>query len=751
MSFDLRNKQMKRIGLVTVGTLCVFAAFGDLAESVNPFVGTDTVGHTYPAACVPFGMVQAGPDTGTMDWKYCSGYQWGDTNVLGFSQTHLNGTGCPGLGDVQILPFSGTVRTMPMKSAFRKANEKAKPGCYATYLDTDAVQVEIAAEKRGALYRFRFDKGQAKVLFNLPFAIAEAWTHPETSDAWMVRRGKRELIGSLTHKNWIPSRRVAFAVAFDRDLTDFVRLEEPVKGVPRYVAEFSDLKSGETVQMKIALSMTSVGAAERNLAAMRPGFAFEAVRAAARAEWNEILARMTCEGSEAERMNFYTAVYHLCQQPNDYSDAGEEIRLTNLSIWDTFRAAQPLYTIMAPEIADGTVNACLRHGRENGELPVMSYGGKALYCMVGNHSVPMIVDWFLKCGASRTSPPTTATVGADRRAARTDGAVRDSVGADPRAARRDWESAYQQIKETLTQPHAGKIKEEWDLYDRYGYYPYDLVYGESVSRTLECGYDDWCAAQMAKALGHEEDYRFFMKRSEGWKRVYDAATGFMRGRDSNGRWRTPFDPYAMGHGADTSNDFTEGNAFQYMWHVLQDAEGLVSAMGGRDSFAKKLDAIFVAPDKVSGEGLTVDVTGLIGQYVHGNEPSHHVIYFYPQVGHPEKAAERIREVFDKFYFPAPDGLCGNEDCGQMSAWYLFSAMGFYPFNPCGGEYIIGAPQLPRVTLRHTNTFTVIANGLSKDCKYVKSVTLNGKPITNWKIRHEDIMKGGELVFEMEAR
>ena len=329
-----------------------------------------------------------------------------------------------------------------------------------------------------------------------------------------------------------------------------------------------------------------------------------------------------------------------------------------------------------------------------------------------------------------------------------------TVGADLRAARIDWESAYQQIKETLTKKHEGRIKENWDLYDKYGYYPFDKIRGESVSRTMECAYDDWCAGVMAEKLGHKEDAAFFFKRSAYWKNVFDPSLGMVRGKDTKGNWREPYDPYALGHGANRANDFTEGNAFQYSWHVMQDVPGLVAAMGGKAKFVAKLDSLFKAPSKTGGMGEVLDVTGLIGQYVHGNEPSHHVIYFYPQVGHPEKAAERIREVFDKFYLPKPDGLCGNDDCGQMSAWYLFSAMGFYPFNPCGGEYVIGAPQVPKAQVKvkgegeQWNLCTVVARGLSKENKYVKSVTLNGKPITDWMIRHADIVKGGELVFEM---
>jgi len=279
-----------------------------------------------------------------------------------------------------------------------------------------------------------------------------------------------------------------------------------------------------------------------------------------------------------------------------------------------------------------------------------------------------------------------------------------------------------------------------------------VIRGESVSRTMECAYDDWCAAKMAERLGRSEDAAFFLKRSGNWKNVFDPSTGFVRGKDSKGRWREPFDPFAVGHGADLDNDFTEGNAFQYMWHVMQDPEGLVAALGGRDAFVKRLDGLFEQSEKVEGDGFVLDVTGLIGQYVHGNEPSHHVVYFYTLVDEHDQAARRIRDVFDRFYLPKPDGLCGNDDCGQMSAWYVFSALGFYPFNPCGGTYVLGAPQIPKATiaLPDGKALTVVAKDLSKENKFVKSVTFNGKPLDK-TIEHADLMNGGELVFEMSAK
>ena len=722
-----------------------WASCADLCDYVNPFIGTDGPGHAHPAAARPFGMVQSGPDTGTGKWDYCSGYQYRDRTVLGYSQTHLNGTGCPDLGDIQVLPFSGEHGVMPMKRAIDKGSEKASPGWYEVRQPDDGVKVEIAAAKRAAIYRFTWEKGrEAKVLVNLPFGIEAPWTKFRIKGSDVKLAEDRVVRGEIRKDGWIKDRKVAFELEFDRTWTRMDGLpHEKGLDAPRYVMSF-DLGASQVVMMKVALSFTSEVNAKANLAADIPDWDVEGVRDAARTEWNALFSRSVCEGTEEQKRNWYTALYHLYLQPNDYADVGRRPYYTTLSLWDTFRASHPWYTIVTPEIVAPVIDSVMELWRQNGRLPVMSYGGKNVDCMIGNHSVPVIVDAFLKEGLgdrSRSTKESASTLGLD-------------LQSRPKSY---WESVYAAIKNTLTEAHPGKPKEDWDLYDKHGYFPCDTIRGESVSRTFECCYDDWCAAQMADRLGKVDDCAFFRKRAQNWKNVFDPSVGFGRGKTAAGGWREPFDPYVLGHGADTDNDFTEGNAFQYSWHVMQDVPGLVTAMGGKERFVARLDSLFVAPDKVKGAGMVVDVTGLIGQYVHGNEPSHHVIYFYPQVGHPEKAAERIREVFDKFYLPKSDGLCGNDDCGQMSAWYLFSAMGFYPFNPCGGEYVIGAPQLSKVTLRCTPTpntytsFSAIAKNLSKENKYVKSVTLNGKPITDWKIRHEDIVKGGELVFEMGGR
>jgi len=672
----------------------------DPCAYVDPFVGTAGTGHTFPAACVPFGLVQAGPDTGNGDWDHCSGYRYGDRSVFGFSQTHLNGTGCPDLGDVRILPFASA--DVPESVPYDKASERAMPGYYAVTL-AGGVGVEVSATKRCAVYRVSWPQGARRRLLVDPrwCIVGRLPASAKILSCEVEADGKSGLSGKVVVNNWV-KRSYAFKVEFGA----------PFVSRRGDVLEFA-AKGGPLV-VKVALSaLGGVSEAEGNMKAEVPDWDFDRVAAAAGEAWTRILSGVRVEGDGEQKANFYTSLYHLFIQPNDIADAGEAPYYSTLSTWDTFRAAHPLYTILLPEVVPDFVKSMQRQGEYTGYLPIWTLWGRDNQCMIGTHSVPVLVDAFLKGFPG------------------------------------DWESVYAQIKETLTKPHDGRRKERWDLLDKYGYYPFDVIKGESVSRTMECAYDDWCAAKMAERLGHAEDAAFFFRRAANWKNVFDPSLGLVRGKDSKGRWREPFDPYALGHGADVANDFTEGNAFQYTWHVMQDPEGLVAAMGGREAFVKKLDALFEQPEKVEGAGIVVDVTGLIGQYVHGNEPSHHVIYFYTLVGERDRAARRIREVFDKFYLPKADGLCGNDDCGQMSAWYVFSALGFYPFNPCGGTYVLGAPQLPKATiaLPGGKALAVVARNLSKENMYVKSVTFNGKPLDK-TVEHADLMAGGELVFEM---
>ena len=685
----------------------------DYAQYVDVFTGTSATGHTTPAAAYPFGMVQAGPDSGNFNWAYCSGYQYHDQTVIGYSQTHLSGTGCTDMGDVQILPFTGGLSVRPAYRAVDKRQERGEPGYYTTVQSADGIKVEVTASKHVGLYRFTSLEGRSiKVLFNPAVGCLAGFGYPSDRDVTCDVSVPGRIRGGYVRNAWVRDRPMFYAVEFDRPWKKLEKLpRNRGENQDAYVAEFGP---GQ-LNVRVALSQTSVGAAVTNMEAETGKKDFDRVRADARAAWNDLFARSTVEGDRVAKVNWYTALYHLYLQPNDWSDEGERANYTTLSLWDTFRAAQPWYTIVVPEIVEPVIESVLRLWRENGRLPVMSYGAKNIDCMIGNHSVPVIADAYLKGFRGF-----------------------------------DAKEALAAITNTLTVTHPGKPVEDWDVYLKYGYFPFDRIRSQSVSRTLECAYDDWCAAKFAEALGERAIADEFERRARGWRNVFDTASGFARGKDSQGNWRSPFNPFALGGGAERLNDFTEGNSFQYTWHVQHDPFGFVEAMGGKERMATRLDGLFRQPENADGMGERVDVSGLIGQYAHGNEPSHHVIYFFQYVDRPDLVAKYVRKVFDTQYHPGPDGLCGNDDCGQMSAWYVFSALGFYPFNPCGGEFVIGAPQVPKATLTLPGgkTLTMVAKGLSKENFKVASVSFNGRPLEGFIIRYQELMAGGELVFEM---
>ena len=703
------------------------AAEEDFTKYVNLFIGTEYNGHTFPGACRPFGLVQASPDTGRGNWNYTAGYRYNDRQIIGFSQDHLSGTGCTDLGDLRIMPFrADDMGGENLKSAFRKETEKASPGYYSVYLDDSRVNVEITATERCAFYRLRFDgEGPANLLVDTQWSPGDSWNNDKrvqkTDEAWNER--ERSMRGHVHIRSW-NNRDWFFALESDRAWQGVrtLGMRSPEKG-KRYAIGFRDVRPGDTVLVKIALSTVSTDGAAANLAAEIPGWDFDAVRAGAKAAWNALLSRAAVEANDDRKTAFYTSLYHLYVQPNDITDVTGEYRgadyrvrlaeegryFSTLSTWDTFRAAHPFYTILTPEYVDTFVSTMIAHRKVAGCVPIWTLWGSDNQCMIGTHSIPVIVDAYLKGFRGF-----------------------------------DAEEAFEAVKASATTVPKGRIKADWDVLDKFGYYPTDIVKGESVSRLLEVSYDDGCIAAFAAALGKEDDAAFFAKRAQNYRNVYDAETGFMRGRDSKGAWRDGFSPFKLG------GDYTEGNSWQYSWHVMHDPEGLVALMGGKEKFGARLASLFEQSEDEKLTGRVQDVSGLVGQYAHGNEPSHHVIYFFQYAGMPRKTAELVRTVFDKFYLNKPDGLCGNDDCGQMSAWYVFSAMGFYPFNPCGGEYVLGAPQVESVTLSLAGgkKFTMRARNLSAKNKYVKSVTLNGRSLDGFVIRHADIMAGGELVFEM---
>ena len=726
---------MKRIiGLATVMMLAAACTSPfsqkqkDYTQYVNPFIGGADNGHTFPGACAPFGMVQASPDTGNCIWRYCSGYMFLDEKIWGFSQTHLNGTGCPDLGDVHLQPFSGPVKRENYHSAYRKDTQRATPGYYAVTLDDFGVDVEITASPRVAFHRYTYRKGaQPRLLVDLQYGIVsgdKALSHHVMEHEDTIE-DKYTITGHNYNNVWV-KRHCYYVVKFDKPFTASEKLPaQEGEKAPRYVLAF-DLKPGETLQVKVALSTVSVEGAKRNLAAEVPHWDFQTTRGQTRATWNALLGRAEVTGTQAQKENYYTSLYHLFIQPNNIADADGAYRgadnkvaqaaggahYSTFSLWDTFRAAHPLYTILAPERVDGFVNSMLAQHRQQGYLPIWALWGQETHCMIGNHAIPVITDAYLKGFRGF-----------------------------------DAEAAYNSIKSSLTVKHE---KADWDVYDKYGYLPFDVIKREAVSRTLEYAYDDYCAAKLARALGKAADAAFFTERAGRYRNLFDPETKFMRGKDAAGKWRANFNPFALGHNESFGGDFTEGNSWQYTWHVLHDPQGLIDLMGGKAPFFAKLDQLFKLPSKAEGQGEVLDVTGLIGQYAHGNEPSHHVAYLFCHAGEAWRTQELVREIFDTQYKNYPGGLCGNDDCGQMSAWFLFSAMGFYPVSPCDDGYVLGAPQMEKIVLNLNGgkTFTMRANGLSEANKYVQSATLNGKPVTGIKISHSDITNGGTLVFEM---
>ena len=735
-------------------------ALGDICNAVDPFIGSAGLGHVTPAACAPFGMVQAGPDTSAkpdrmvFDWAHTSGYQHGDGWLWRFSQTHVSGTGCPSFGDVAILPyvdgFPGVTRPVRML----KDTEKARPGWYSISVDAvgACISCEVAALERSALYRFSFPEGRvARLLLDLDWGIGERWKGDSRETLWSGCWGRKTIsctntfptvtsaVGGRRMWNWTEYE-VFYTMTFSSPARS-VRKVLDADGRQGEIYELDFGVVGGGLEVRIALSSTSSEAAAENLKAETGGLSFSDAKKASKMLWRKALGRVRLgEGTAPESATiFATALYRTMLHPNLISDVGLPERYSTFSLWDTFRAAHPLYMVVAPERVDGFVNSMLDQYDRQGYLPIWALGGGDTHCMVGHHAVPVIADAWLK----------------------------GFRGFD---CARAWKAVENSLRVCHTAENVatwGLLKEDWDVLDSFGYYPFDRltgswgdrsVVGESVSRLLECAYDDDCAARFASAIGKAKEAEFFARRSSGWTNVFDRSVMLMRGKDSRGCWREPFDPFENGWSAFSPNDFTEGNSWQYTWHVMQDPYGLMCAFGGKGQFVQRLDMLF-RQSEVSYGHETPDVTGLIGQYAHGNEPSHHVAYFYQFAGRPDRTAEVVREICDRFYLPKPDGLCGNEDCGQMSAWYVFSAMGFYPFNPCGGEYVIGAPQLPRAELKIENgeckigerkTFSVVAKNLSRENKYVKSVSLNGKPLSGFILRHADIMAGGELVFEMTA-
>ena len=649
------NNKLIVLLLVALATSCT-----DNYKYADPFIGTDYTGHTFPAASCPLGMVQPGPQTGNYLWKYCSGYNYSDSLILGFAQNRLNGTGVPSLCNILMMPFSDT-HGEGYSSV--KKDESAAPGFYGVSLPDNGTRVGITCSPRVACYDFDFGGSARNLFINFQnIQMRDRTSTPSMKGAIRSWEGcsadANTLRGHIAASSWV-----------DYDLWYEIVFDQPVKQVdtvcidPTYVgpAVVLDFGAGkERLKAKVSISYTSSEGAHTNLAEVR-GWNFNKVRKSAEKGWRKVFGLIDIDASDSIKTAFYTSLYHLYLQPNIISDLGAPVRYSTFSQWDTFRAADPLRTLLTPDLEADIVNSMIDEAGQRGHLPVWDLCGKDNYCMIANHSVPTVVDACLK-GLKGV----------------------------------DAEKAWEAVKASLTTPHQ---KSDWAIYDKYGYYPFDLVKVESASRTLESCYDDWCAARLAEFLGKDEDREFFDARARNYRNLFDPQTGFFRGKDSSGNWREPFEPYRYSHASHQGGDFTEGNAWHYLWHVLQDPEDLMALLGGKEAFAAKLDTLFgvSVPPEMTGEAS--DVTGLIGQYAHGNEPCHHVIYLYTLAGQQEKAAELIRKVFAECYLNTPGGLCGNDDCGQMSAWYIWSALGFYPLNPVSGEYVAGEKQVKNYKFR----------------------------------------------------
>ncbi|EPT33145.1 putative alpha-1,2-mannosidase [Bacteroidetes bacterium oral taxon 272 str. F0290] len=710
----------------------------NLTKYVNPFIGTDFTGHTYPGATTPFGMVQVGPDNGTDGWKFCSGYHTDSKSIMGFSHTHLSGTGVSEMGDILFMPVIGDVelkvgdKSESYKSSFSNDSEIASPGYYKVFLQDYDITAEMTATLRAAMHRYTYpEHTKAGVVIDLEHGIGD-----KTTESYLRVIDSQTIVGMRRSSGFIRDHRYYFCARFSKPFSKVVSLEDEILSNEKYILgkntkfllQFSTTDK-EAVIIKVGLSTAHEKGAIKNLDKEIPGWIFEEVKLEAENTWNSYLGRIEIESfNESQKISFYTSLYHTLLMPNLVSDldgsySGWDHKLhksedgnmyTNFSLWDTYRALHPFLSIMYPENNSHFVKSMLERHKQVGLLPTNEYGMCETWCMIGNHAVPVIVDAFLKGNKSF-----------------------------------DAELAYNAVKHAQTHDHN---KSDWTNYNRYGYFPFDKSSVESVSRTLESVYDDYCVAMMAKALNKNEDYNSFMKRASNYKNIYHPGSMLVRGRNSKGEWRTPFDPFALTSEAG-GGDFTEGNAWQWTWHVQHDVDGLIDLFGTKDKFVQKLDTFFATNvTDLPGQDLVPDVTGLIGGYSQGNEPSHHVAYLYTLADRPDRTAEIVREVFDRFYLAKRDGLCGNDDCGQMSAWYLFSAMGFYPIDPVSGEYVLGAPQAHRISLKLPNgTFTMRANKLSVKNKYVETVRLNGKKTNLKTLKYNDIKNGGLLEFDMTNR
>ncbi|SHF97834.1 alpha-1,2-mannosidase, putative [Mariniphaga anaerophila] len=736
----------------------------NLTQYVDPLIGTREMGHVFPGACVPFGMVQLSPDTDTIPfavdgkytgtvYRYCAGYQYNDPTIVGFSHTHFSGTGHSDLGDFLIMPTVGKLRLNPgtadhpesgYRSRFSHQTEKAAPGYYRVKLDDYKIDAEVTTAEHVGFHQYTFpESDDAHIILDLTHGIYNYEGKVLWSQVWV--QNDTLVTGYRITSGWARTNYLYFAMVFSKPIENFgCRNEEdlvykgfwrkfdqennfPEMGGRKLKTHF-DFKTseGEKVKVKFAISAVSTEGALKNLKAEVPHFDFEKVKTDANAKWQKELEKIAIDATPEKKVTFYTSLYHTFINPVEYMDVDGQYRgidhqihradgfvnYSVFSLWDTYRALHPLLTLIQPKRTSDMINSMLAHYDQStlGMLPVWSHFGNENWCMIGYHAVPVIADAW----------------------------VNGIRGFDP-------QRALDACISSSTNKYYGDITDYLEL----GYVPYDKNKTGS-SMTLEYAYDDWTIAQLAKSIGKDDVAKVYEERSQNWKKLFNDETGFVGAKDSKGNWKEPFDALQT-----HDEGFIEGNSWNYSLYVPQDIAGLIRKMGGNDYFCDHLDSLFSMhlPDKYFAETEDITRDGLIGCYVHGNEPSHHVAYMYNWAGKPWKTQERVQQIINTMYLNKPDGLCGNDDCGQMSAWYIFSSLGFYPVCPGSGEYSIGSPSVKeaKIQLGEGKVLVVKAHNVSDKNIYIRSVTLNGKPLKAPSVSNKEIRNGGELIFEMGSR
>ena len=704
----------------------------DLTQFVDPRIGTGGHGHVFYGANVPYGFIQLGPTSIPQSWDWVSGYHVSDSTVIGFPHTHLSGTGIGDLHDINVMPVVGEVTysrgdassyETGLWSYSDRSKEVVTPGYYRTHLSRYNVDVELTATKRVGFHKYTFLGNESPAIV---FDMVNGGCWDKTTEAVIRVVNDSTVSGYRYSKGWADDQRVFFRAEFSRKfdnvefiVNDSVKEGNMAKGAQLFARVNFAAGNQEPVYMKVALSPTSEEGAQLNMQTELSGWDFEKTIADAKAAWNKELNKVKVYTTdEASKKIFYTSLYHTLFAPSEFCDVNGDyygadkqmhkgegfVNYTTFSLWDTYRAAQPLMTILHPEKMSDIINTMLHIHQQQGKLPVWHLMGCETNCMVGNPGVPVAADAILK----------------------------DIKGFDS-------ELAFKALKESSMLPERGM-----EHRIEYGFIPADKM-TEAIAYDMEYAIADWAVAQAAQKLGKQEDYEYFLKRSKSYKNYFDASTGFMRGKMLDGSWRTPFSPYASSHRED---DYCEGNAWQYTWLVPHDVEGLVECFGSKEAFVNKLDSLFLANGDM-GEASSPDISGLIGQYAHGNEPSHHTVYLYTLVGQPWKTADRIKEILHTMYTDQPDGLSGNEDVGQMSAWYILSSFGFYQVEPAGGKFVFGYPNFDKVEIAvPAGKFVIERENKGQQNNYIQGIVLNGTEYKKPWIEYADIMKGGELKFLM---